>query len=1019
MAFKPTEQQDEIVTGSLSGQDMVVQAGAGTGKTSTLKLISGAMPKKKLLFVAYNKAIQIDAAKSFPSNATCKTSHALAYAAVGIRYKHRLNGPRQTSRDVTRILFINEPARIKDGLAPLAPQQLARITMETVKRFCYSGDDQVTKWHVPRQNLLEDKADHDVLAQVIVPLAERAWKDIQDSNGRLRFDHDYYLKLWSLSRPQIGADIVLLDEAQDSNKAVAGVVMGQHNAQVIMVGDSAQSIYGWRGATDAMATFHGTQYLLSQSFRFGPAVAAEANKWLDIIEAPLRLTGFDKVPSVLAPLDRPDAVLCRTNAGAVEQVMQAYDAGRRPALVGGGKAIAMLAEAALDLKAGRPTSHPELYPFPTWQVVQDYAENDSSGSDLKSFVKLIDKYGADVILDVMNRLTDEDADRRFGKGSHPDLIVSTAHKCVHPGTLVETPQGIMPIKDIPASGRIATPSGVREYHSKFTKQAGPVVTFGTRRGYELTVSPEHGMTVWRNSHTRVEAADVTTGDWFRMRLGATADPSNAPALPPAPPVDPRGKTYDFPSAMTVEAAELIGLMVADGTVFNKGFRVAKRYRSVVDRFVVLVKELFGYDAKIGYCAGITPKAEVHSVQIAEWLRQVAGMSPNRKGIPPVVLRSPLAMQAAFLRGLFEDGTVNRRGDDVDHIHWENKDFDLVGTVQTMLLRFGIVSTRRFHHGIGTLYIYSQNAARFADRIGFIAAEKNALLDGARFGEDRACLIPVNRAELALLEPFVKATDKRNARTRGYLSRRLAEHLNAKTDGTTFLAERLGWHYERVTSMKLSESETMCVTVPEGSRFLQNGFDGWNSKGLEWNKVRVADDFREPVGTEKDAEPKVTREDAMLAYVTVTRAQQVLDRGGLSWVDNFGPGGTLKAGVVPKTRLEKEMEQRERELERETITVAPVAPMVSDDLIAAMKEEEGLVAAEVSPVATVRSRTRKPSDTRHLLKVVPPAAEPAPKSTCTCDPAAAARTRDLTGMECGPDVQHCLRCGGGWKGVAIG
>lgn len=1005
MAFKPTEQQDEIVAGSRTGGDMVIQAGAGSGKTSTLKLISGAMPKKKLLFVAYNKAIQVDAAKSFPKNATCKTSHALAFGSVGVIYKNRLNGPRQTSRDVANILGIREPERIKAELAPLAPQQLARITMETVKNFCYSGDDTIDWWHVPHQNGLEDKADHIALTKVIVPMAQRAWKDIENLNGRLRFQHDFYLKLWALSRPQLGADIVLLDEAQDSNPAVAGVIMGQTNAQVIMVGDAAQSIYGWRGARDAMSTFHGKQYLLSQSFRFGPRVADEANKWLDIIEAPLRLTGFDQIPSVLAPLATPDAVLCRTNAGAIREAMIAFDDGRRPALVGGGEQIKRLALAALDLKNGRPTSHPELYPFPTWASVQDYAEHDSSGSDLKSFVKLIDDHGAEEIIDVVDQLSDE---------RYADVIISTAHKCVHPGTLVETPQGIMPIKDIPACGRIATPSGVREYHSKFTKQAGPVVTFGTRRGYELTVSPEHGMTVWRNSHTRVEAADVTTGDWFRMRLGATADPSNAPALPPAPPVDPRGKTYHFPSAMTVEAAELIGLMVADGTVFNKGFRVAKRYRSVVDRFVVLVKELFGYDAKIGYCAGITPKAEVHSVQIAEWLRQVAGMSPNRKGIPPVVLRSPLAMQAAFLRGLFEDGTVNRRGDDVDHIHWENKDFDLVGTVQTMLLRFGIVSTRRFHHGIGTLYIYSQNAARFADRIGFIAAEKNALLDGARFGEDRACLIPVNRAELALLEPFMKATDKRNARTRGYLSRRLAEHLNAKTDGTTFLAERLGWHYERVTSMKMSESETMCVTVPEGSRFLQNGFDGWNSKGLEWNKVQVSDDFREPTGSDKDAEPKASREEAMLAYVTVTRAKKVLDRGGLSWVDRFGPGGRLKPQFRDgPTRLEQERDSRE------TITVAPVAPMVSDDLIAVMKEEEGLVAAEVSPVATVRSRTRKPSDTRRLLKVVPPVAEPAPKSTCTCDPAAAARTRDLTGMECGPDVLHCLRCGGGWEGVAIG
>lgn len=34
---------------------------------------------------------------------------------------------------------------------------------------------------------------------------------------------------------------------------------------------------------------------------------------------------------------------------------------------------------------------------------------------------------------------------------------------------------------------------------------------------------------------------------------------------------------------------------------------------------------------------------------------------------------------------------------------------------------------------------------------------------------------------------------------------------------------------------------------------------------------------------------IAREDAMLAYVTVTRAKLALDRSGLAWADRYTPG----------------------------------------------------------------------------------------------------------------------------------
>jgi superfamily I DNA/RNA helicase len=213
---------------------------------------------------------------------------------------------------------------------------------------------------------------------------------------------------------------VLLDEAQDADPVIAAVVLAQSHAQLIAVGDRCQSIYRWRGAIDAMSKFPADIRLpLAQSFRFGHSIAGEANKWLDILQSGLQLRGYERVPSSLGPLAAPGTILCRSNAAAMSEAMDAIEAGRKVALVGGSRDILALAEAAVTLKAGAGCSHPELFAFQTWGQVQDYAENDPGGSDLAVFVKLIDEHGPEVIMDAARGLSDE---------RYASLIISTAHK---------------------------------------------------------------------------------------------------------------------------------------------------------------------------------------------------------------------------------------------------------------------------------------------------------------------------------------------------------------------------------------------------------------------------------------------------------------------------------------------------------------------------------------------------------------------------------------------------------------
>jgi hypothetical protein len=416
---EPTEEQAAAIEAFATGGQVILEAGAGSGKTTTLKMLAAEKPRERGIYFAFNKAVAVEAKASFPRNVQCATAHSFAFRSVGRQFVHRLNGPRIAGRETARILGANEPFHIADGMM-LAPQQVAWIAMETVTRYCYSADEQIALRHLPAVTGIDSDDLRRELAKVVLPLARRAWTDLSSVDGRLKFAHDHYLKLWQLSGPRLDADFVLLDEAQDCNPVVADVFNRQTGAQRVLVGDSNQSIYAWRGAVDAMATFAADHHLyLSQSFRFGHAIAGEANKWLELLGATLRIRGTDRIPSRIEPVGQADAVLCRTNAAAVAALLDHHARAIPVAIVGGGGDVRRLAEAAITLKASAGTHHPELCAFQTWGQVQDYVENDHGGSDLAVFVRLIDTHGADTVIAAVDRAVDE----RKAK-----VTVSTAHK---------------------------------------------------------------------------------------------------------------------------------------------------------------------------------------------------------------------------------------------------------------------------------------------------------------------------------------------------------------------------------------------------------------------------------------------------------------------------------------------------------------------------------------------------------------------------------------------------------------
>ncbi|MFC7650556.1 UvrD-helicase domain-containing protein [Streptosporangium lutulentum] len=396
-----------------------------TGKTSTLRLVAHALaesaPTKKIIYFAYNRSIADEAQAAFPDNVTANTSHSFARAGLADgRYKNKINQVGQGVRlpaDQAAILgipkqFIADDEYVSGAVA-------ARLAMATVRKYRESGDDDLTGQHLPQA-----VSDTPELATAVLGYARAAWADITDPAGKLLFDHDDYLKIWALSKPRLLCDMIFFDEAQDINGVLRRLVQDQPT-QTIVVGDSNQSIYSFRGAIDALRGWPANVTLpLTQSWRFGSVPAAVGNRFLTMLGSPLLLEGNPRLNTRLAPVEAPDAVLCRTNAGAIGEVFDALQSGKRVAMVGGGQALKDIARAARDLQ-GRRTRHPELADFPDWDAVRDHIRDDPDAQSLEVFVTLVERYGAEQLIRMLDQLVPED-DPDPDEG--PQVVVSTVHK---------------------------------------------------------------------------------------------------------------------------------------------------------------------------------------------------------------------------------------------------------------------------------------------------------------------------------------------------------------------------------------------------------------------------------------------------------------------------------------------------------------------------------------------------------------------------------------------------------------
>ncbi|MDR6106828.1 ABC-type branched-subunit amino acid transport system ATPase component [Acinetobacter baylyi] len=79
---KATYEQATAIDNARLGESFKVIAYAGTGKTTTLQMISDAMPERRGMYLAFNKAIASEAQQKFHRHVDCRTFHSLAFRSV-------------------------------------------------------------------------------------------------------------------------------------------------------------------------------------------------------------------------------------------------------------------------------------------------------------------------------------------------------------------------------------------------------------------------------------------------------------------------------------------------------------------------------------------------------------------------------------------------------------------------------------------------------------------------------------------------------------------------------------------------------------------------------------------------------------------------------------------------------------------------------------------------------------------------------------------------------------------------
>lgn len=417
--LKPTDEQVAVIRSN--APVIVANAYAGGGKTSMLQMYTERRHEESFLYVAYSKALQLEAERKFGDNTVCRTTHAVAFPKFGSKVSHKLGN--------LRALDISRQFNVRFNQA--------KEVVETLMNYLASADRELSHKHLAGD--LAQRMD----SERYVQLAKDVWKAAQDPDDEMPMPHDGYLKQFALSDPDLSSRFrtILFDEAQDANPVTTQIILSQRNCRIVMVGDRYQSIFGFRGASNAieMVELMGTPsgvspevHYLTKSFRFGNGIAGLATMLLkDFLGAERPVIGLGEHRTTSFKIDPAQqyAVLTRTNGGIFRNAVEMVESHTPFCLVNGidnynfGQVHDMY---RLYMNRNDEIRDSFIKRFESFSEVRDYADQTEDLS-MRSLVKIVDEYKHDIpklIKLIKERVLDDEPAFR----AQARVVMTTAHK---------------------------------------------------------------------------------------------------------------------------------------------------------------------------------------------------------------------------------------------------------------------------------------------------------------------------------------------------------------------------------------------------------------------------------------------------------------------------------------------------------------------------------------------------------------------------------------------------------------
>ncbi len=314
--MKLTEEQIAILA---SKGNIKINAVAGSGKTTiVIEYAKTREEGSRILYLAFNKSVKIEASKRFLeeglNNVKVETAHSLAYKNIVFNYGYKVRGQGYKTNEIVETLGLKAVGEKH------AEYMVANHINKFVAYFCNSSKQKVQELNY-LDTIKEAKAREFVERFYEYILSQtRLFLSFMNS-GEIEITHDFYLKKFQLSNPDLPYDYILFDEGQDASAAMLDIFLKQKACKVI-VGDTHQQIYAWRYAINSLEQVDFTNYYLSTSFRFSQEIADLALTVLGLKRhigrfKPIQIEGKGNSNAI-----KTKAILARTNLGLLLKAIE-------------------------------------------------------------------------------------------------------------------------------------------------------------------------------------------------------------------------------------------------------------------------------------------------------------------------------------------------------------------------------------------------------------------------------------------------------------------------------------------------------------------------------------------------------------------------------------------------------------------------------------------------------------------------------------------------------------------------